>query len=152
MIVREDAMLLFGFANTEERDFFDLLRGVSGVGPKLAQAVLSQLSPGEIAVAVAAEDDKAFAKVSGVGPKTAKLLVVTLAGRLKAQIQTSSGKGDATATDVRDSVVQALTGLGIPEKSAADVVDEALVKQPDASRESVLRDALATLGAAKGKR
>jgi Holliday junction DNA helicase RuvA len=72
LIVREDDMSLFGFATPVELEMFDLLRGVSGVGPKSALGVLATLSPDQIATAVAAEDDGPFRKVSGIGPKTAK--------------------------------------------------------------------------------
>lgn len=150
MIVREDAMLLFGFANAEERDFFDSLRGVSGVGPKLALAILSALTPERIAIAVANEDDKAFSAVSGIGPKTAKLLIVTLAGRLKAQIGSAEAPPQSNAA--RDSVLLALTGLGIAERSAADALDAVLAKYPSASRDQLLREALAALGSAKAAR
>ena len=82
LIVREDDLSLYGFANTDELTVFDALRGVTGVGPKSAMGVLAAMSPGEIASAVAREDDSAFRKVSGIGPKTAKLIVVSLAGKL----------------------------------------------------------------------
>ena len=82
LIVREDELALYGFADAEGREVFDLLRGVSGVGPKSAMGVLAAMSPTEIAAAVTREDDAAFRKVSGVGPKTAKLIVVSLAGKL----------------------------------------------------------------------
>lgn len=150
MIVREDAMLLFGFQSAEERDFFDSLRGVSGVGPKLALAVLSALKPERIAVAVANEDDKAFSAISGIGPKTAKLLVVTLAGRLKAQISTPDAPVAENAA--RAAVLLALTGLGIAERLAAEILDEVLVVTPDASRDQLLREALAALGSTKATR
>lgn len=150
MIVREDAMLLYGFASAEERDFFDSLRGVSGVGPKLALAVLSALSPERIAVAVANEDDKAFSAISGIGPKTAKLLIVTLAGRLKAQIGVSSVNQASNAS--RESVLQALMGLGIAERVASEALDSVLSGSPSLTRDQLLREALAALGSAKAAR
>ncbi len=76
MIVREDEHLLFGFETAEALQVFDLLRGVSGVGPKSALGVLAHLDPAQVANAVAHEDDGAFRKVSGIGPKTAKLIIV----------------------------------------------------------------------------
>ena len=83
--MREDDLSLFGFATRAELEVFDLLRGVSGVGPKSALGVLSTLSPDEIARAVAVEDDAPFRKVSGIGPKTAKLIAVSLQGKLAAR-------------------------------------------------------------------
>ena len=84
LIVREDDLALYGFANAEGRAVFDLLRGVSGVGPKSAMGVLAAMEPHEIAAAVIAEDDAAFRRVSGIGQKTAKLIVVSLAGKMRA--------------------------------------------------------------------
>ncbi len=110
LIVREDDMSLFGFASLAELEMFDLLRGVSGVGPKSALGVLATLSPDQIASAVATEDDAPFRKVSGIGPKTAKLIVVSLAGKIHApagiapvaaphprQLRTSSPHSSASA-------------------------------------------------------
>src|SRR5690606_190429 len=82
--VREDPLPLFGVATQSELEVFGHLIAVSGVGPRSALGVLSALSPAEIARAVAAEDEKPFRKVSGIGPKTAKLIVVSLAGKLPA--------------------------------------------------------------------
>lgn len=152
MVVREDSMTLFGFGSTEERELFDLLRGVSGVGPKLALAILAELSPASIAEAVVNEDDKAFAQVSGIGPKTAKLLVVTLAGRLKSITSSVAKAGKTTTADsagIKQAVMLALTGLGIQEGVAAGAVAEALELNPTASRDALLREVLSALGKAK---
>src|SRR3712207_6742323 len=81
MVVREDAMLLFGFATKEERTTFDALIGVSKVGPKLALAVLSAMSPAEIAEAVARGDVLKFVSVPGLGRKSAERLVLELKGK-----------------------------------------------------------------------
>ena len=84
LVVRDDALSLYGFAERDELETFALLVSVSGVGPKSALGVLSALSVDQIAEAVAAEDDAPFRRVSGIGPKTAKLIVVQLAGKLHA--------------------------------------------------------------------
>jgi len=81
LIVREDDMSLFGFRDADELTVFDALRGVTGVGPKSALGVLAAMDPGEIVQAVALEDDSAFRKVSGIGPKTAKLIGVVAHGQ-----------------------------------------------------------------------
>ncbi len=149
LIVREDDLSLYGFATAEELDVFDLLRGVTGVGPKSAIGVLAALSPAQIAAAVSAEDDAAFRKVSGIGPKTAKLIVVSLAGKLIAPVQ-SSATGSGRISSVAQDVTVALVGLGWPERVAANAVDEILADAPDEDRHSVpalLRRALAALGA-----
>jgi Holliday junction DNA helicase RuvA len=124
LIVREDDLALFGFRDADELTVFDLLRGVSGVGPKSAMGVLAAMTPGQIAQAVATEDDAAFRKVSGIGPKTAKLIVVSLAGKM--QVADTSPAAQAPATRVNESVLVALVGLGWSERVAAQAVDDAL--------------------------
>ncbi|MBG6238124.1 Holliday junction DNA helicase RuvA [Mycetocola sp. CAN_C7] len=149
-IVREDSMSLFGFETREQLAVFDLLTGVTGVGPKSALGVLSVLGPGQIAAAVASEDDAAFRKVSGIGPKTAKLIVVSLAGKLIAHTETAAAPVATTPTG--DRVVVALVGLGWSEKVAVQAVDDVVSSTPDAAGASVqtlLRLALAQLGPAQ---
>jgi Holliday junction DNA helicase RuvA len=148
LIVREDDLSLYGFADADELAVFDLLRSVTGVGPRSAMGVLAALDPNEIARAIAAEDDAAFRKVSGIGPKTAKLIVVSLAGKL-AVVPQAHNQARPAAAPVRDSVLLALIGLGWPERTAVVAVDEALVTATDLEREtmpSLLRIALAQLG------
>ncbi|MET4704541.1 Holliday junction branch migration protein RuvA [Frigoribacterium sp. UYMn621] len=151
LIVREDDLSLFGFVDSDELAVFDLLRGVTGVGPKSAMGVLAVLTPGQVASAVATEDDSAFRKVSGIGPKTAKLIVLSLAGKM--QIAPSPAARTApSATSVGDSVLVALVGLGWSEKIAAQAVDDALAEASAAESSSVatlLRLALTQLGPQK---
>ena len=150
MVVRDDHIALFGFESREELDLFSLLRSVTGVGPKMALAVLGHMSPGAIHEAVISENDAAFRAVSGVGAKTAKLIVLSLQGAFDHIPRTS---GDAPEThDVSDvvkaSVVQALIGLGWSEKIARTGVDQALESSADRPVEasSLLREALSILG------
>ncbi|AWB86472.1 Holliday junction branch migration protein RuvA [Mycetocola zhujimingii] len=149
LIVREDSLSLFGFETAEQLHVFELLTGVTGVGPKSALGVLSALGPGQIAAAVAAEDDAAFRKVSGIGPKTAKLIVLSLAGKL---IVTTPPEAPMAVPASGDSVVVALVGLGWNEKTAVQVVADVLARNPDAESapvQTILRLALAQLGPAK---
>lgn len=151
LIVREDDLSLFGFATAEELTVFDLLRSVSGVGPKSALGVLAALTPVQIAQAVAAEDDAPFRKVSGIGPKTAKLIAVSLAGKLIAPTGAAStgATGVAASTTVTGSVIGALVGLGWNDRVAAQAVEEAHDEASAADRASVqalLRLSLARLG------
>lgn len=125
LIVREDDLALFGFSDAEELSVFDLLRGVSGVGPKSAMGVLAVMSPSDIAAAITTEDDAAFRKVSGIGPKTAKLIVVSLAGKMHVSVGTPRTAG-GTKSAVNESVLVALVGLGWPERVAAQAVDDAV--------------------------
>ncbi|HWH98243.1 MAG TPA: Holliday junction branch migration protein RuvA [Pseudolysinimonas sp.] len=147
LIVREDDMSLFGFATTAELAMFDLLRGVSGVGPKSALGVLAALSPDQIAAAVAAEDDAPFRKVSGIGPKTAKLIVVSLAGKILAPAGVAPVITPASST--AQNVIAALVGLGWNERVAVQAVDEVIETATDDGAlpvPALLRLALARLG------
>ena len=134
-IVREDSLSLFGFASETERELFELLIGVTGVGPKSALGVLSALSPADIAQALEREDDAVFRAVSGIGPKTAKLIVVTLAGKISSPTLASTGASAPAATS--DAVLAALTGLGWNEKAAKVALDAALGAASDTERNSV---------------
>lgn len=149
LIVREDDLSLFGFAEPEELQVFDLLRSVTGVGPKSALGVLAAMTPAEVSRAVAAEDDAAFRKVSGIGPKTAKLITVSLAGKLAVVGSGAPVGGSRPATTVSEDVTVALVGLGWPERVAAQAVEDALSAADDSDSQSVpslLRLALAALG------
>ncbi|NUU05585.1 Holliday junction branch migration protein RuvA [Leifsonia sp. C5G2] len=153
LIVREDALQLFGFADREQQEVFELLNGVSGVGPKSAIGVLSVLSPDDIAAAVSADDDAPFRKVSGIGPKTAKLIVVSLTGKLTASRRPARvAKTAGAPSSVADSVLVALVGLGWPEKVASEAVAEVVGDTDEKQRDSVqslLRLTLARLGPAQ---
>ena len=149
LIVREDDLSLFGFATRAELEVFDLLRGVSGVGPKSALGVLSTLTPDEVARAVAVEDDAPFRKVSGIGPKTAKLIAVSLQGKLVPIVAPSAMSGGSAPASISGNVVAALVGLGWNERVAAQAVDAAAGSASDEERDSVqalLRLSLAALG------
>jgi len=146
LIVREDDLSLYGFAEADALAVFDFLRGVTGVGPRSAMGVLAVLTPAEIARAVAMEDDAAFRKVSGIGPKTAKLIVISLAGKLTFVQQTAAGH---SSTSVNQSVIVALIGLGWQERVAIQAVEDAAANASAAevaSVPSLLRLALANLG------
>jgi Holliday junction DNA helicase RuvA len=154
LIVREDSLTLYGFPTAEELAVFELLVGVTGVGPKSALGVLAVLTPNQIAQAVNADDDGAFRKVSGIGPKTAKLIVLSLAGKLAVTAATTPTR-QTGATSVAASVRAALIGLGWSERVAAEAVDATLTELTDSGADSapptvaaVLRLALGRLGPA----
>lgn len=152
LIVREDSLSLFGFADRGELEIFGLLISVTGVGPKSALGVLSHLTADQIAEAVTAEDDAPFRRVSGIGPKTAKLIVLQLAGKVQA-FAAPSKPAAAGGTDVVTQVAAALVGLGWSEKVAAEAAAQTAAEATDAERASVaslLRRTLALLGPAQG--
>ncbi|MCR2811874.1 MULTISPECIES: Holliday junction branch migration protein RuvA [Microbacterium] len=153
LIVREDALSLYGFAERDELAVFLQLISVSGVGPKSALGVLTSLSVAQIAQAVAAEDDAPFRRVSGIGPKTAKLIVVQLAGKLQA-LGLGSAAAPAPRADaaVIAQVVAALVGLGWSERIATEAVGGVAEAASDRDRGDVpalLRLTLAQLGPAR---
>ena len=150
MVVRDDHVAIFGFESREELGLFALLRSVTGVGPKMALAVLGHMTPGAIHDAVVSENDSAFRAVSGVGAKTAKLIVLSLQGAFD-HVPRSSDNSAASASvpDVlRASVIQALVGLGWSEKIAKTGVDQALDQRPEepVDASTLLREALSILG------
>ncbi len=152
LIVREDALSLYGFREREELTVFSQLLGVSGVGPKSAIGVLASLTVHQIAEAVAAEDDAPFRRVSGIGPKTAKLIVVQLAGKLTVP-STSSARGPSAASGaIAAQVVTALIGLGWNERVSTEAVAAITPSAGADERASVpalLKRALAHLGPAR---
>ena len=151
-IVREDSLSLFGFVDKDRLDLFELLVGVTGVGPKSAMGVLAVLSPAEIARAVADDDDAVFRKVSGIGPKTAKLIVVSLTGKVVAFRSSESRTQSVPAAAIGDSVLVALVGLGWPERIASDALTEAIAESEESERSTVpalLRLTLGRLGPAQ---
>lgn len=159
LVVREDSLTLFGFSTGEELEMFGLLLQVSGVGPRSALGMLSVLSPAQIAQAVFAEDAKPFTQVSGIGPKTAKLIVVSLAGKIaRGAFETAPGPsasaaapgavraGDAEAARAA-TVEQALIGLGYSEAAAVGAVRDARGAGAPDDEAGLLRAALALANA-----
>ena len=140
LIVREDSLTLYGFSDQEDLQTFELLRSVTGVGAKSALAILSALSVSEIRDAVSQEADSVFKSVNGIGSKTAKLITVSLAGKLP------EGLGAVSHRARYPMAVDALVGLGYKEKDALQAVE--FVSKADASEKEVLRLALQLL--AKG--
>ncbi|MGJ0204719.1 Holliday junction branch migration protein RuvA [Leucobacter sp. gxy201] len=151
LVVREDSLTLFGFTGADDLEVFGHLIGVSGVGPRSALGVLSALSPGEIARAVAAEDEKPFRKVSGIGPKTAKLITVSLAGKLAQYAIESDSAVPASSPEeqVAASVSEGLVGLGWREADAEQAVRDALDAGAPAESSGLLRAALVLLQAGR---
>lgn len=151
LIVREDSLSLFGFADRSELEIFGLLISVTGVGPKSALGVLSHLTVDQIAEAVTGEDDAPFRRVSGIGPKTAKLIVLQLAGKVH-PVGTPAKSAKTGSVDVVDQVAAALVGLGWSEKVAAEAAAQTAAEATDAERAAVaplLRRTLALLGPAR---
>ena len=142
-IVREDAITLYGFESRESGQIFDTLLSVTGVGPRSALAVLSELTPAQVFDAVANDDDKAFTRVSGIGPKTAKLICVQLAGRLAAVSAHDPAVGTGEKRAPGDAVVAALVGLGWSDRLARETMAD--VETTGKTTSQLLREALALM-------
>ncbi len=148
LVVREDALTLYGFETAEDRDGFAVLLSVSGIGPKLALAAIDVVGLNGLRAAVAREDLKELARIPGVGKKTAQRMVLEIGEKLGAPQDTqgeaplSAGASDDSA--VRDSVQAALEQLGWPQAVAQRALDR--VEGEHLSTETLLRAALATLG------
>ncbi len=150
MIVREDSMTLYGFADGGEREVFETLLSVSGIGPRLALAILSVLEPEAIRLGVANADSKVFTKVPGVGPKVAGRIVLELKGKLKPTGAAPAPSQAAPAMEWKDQVVAAMTSLGWNERDALKAIDAAIGAEPElaegANVPAVLRATLRWLG------
>lgn len=154
MVVREDAMKLYGFIDSESREMFTVLQTVSGLGPRLALACESVLSPLEISQAITNADAKTLQRVPGVGKRMADRLIVELKGKVAAFAagvvdeggeQISLPNANIASEVVVEQVSQALVGLGFSEKQSDDAVSFVLAADPSLDTSGALRAALAKL-------
>ncbi|MEW2129902.1 Holliday junction branch migration protein RuvA [Streptomyces sp. NPDC005435] len=121
LVVREDSLTLYGFADDDERQVFELLQTASGVGPRLAQAMLAVHTPDALRRAVATADEKALTAVPGIGKKGAQKLLLELKDRLGAPLGTAAAVAPA-ARGWRDQLHTALVGLGYAPREAEEAV------------------------------
>lgn len=151
MVVREDSLTLFGFADDDEKSLFELLQVASGVGPKLAQAMLAVLPPDDLRAAVAAEDVKTLTRVPGIGQKGAQRIILELKDRIGGptgsggRVNTLPGSS-SWETQVREGLI----GLGYPAKDADRAIATVAAENPGAGGNvgALLRAALRTLSKA----
>ena len=130
--VREDDEILFGFATADEREMFGKLTSVSGVGPKIALAILSGSSVGELSMAIVGGDAKRIAAIKGVGKKTAEKICVELRDKVNA-LAFAADRGDRNvAAPTAADAVAALRALGFNEEVSSKMVAEVLAKHPEA--------------------
>lgn len=145
--IREDAQVLFGFAQAEEKAMFERLIGVNGIGPKMALSVLSGLTVAELTMAIADNNVKRISAVHGIGKKTAERIVVELRDKvdpLEALASKTAGGGDPQAAVLRDAVL-ALTSLGFQQEQARKMAQSALGADPAIKdTETLLRRALSS--------
>jgi holliday junction DNA helicase RuvA len=145
--VREDALSLFGFATSIELDLFERLIAISGIGPRLALAVLSGIEPPELIRAIRLQDVARLTAIPGVGKKTAERIGLELKDRLPAAAQAIETGHDAAlpADQLREDLLSALLNLGYPRAAAEKGIDRARQATPDAGFEQALREALRLL-------
>lgn len=148
MIVREDSQTLYGFADSDARDLFLTLLGVSGVGPKIALATLAVYDATALRQALADGDVTALTRVPGIGKRGAERMVLELRDKI-GPVSAGAGVTAATGHAVRAPVVEALVGLGFAIKQAEEATDKVLAGDADATTQSALRAALSLLGKTK---
>jgi Holliday junction DNA helicase RuvA len=149
LIVREDSLTLFGFADDDEKSVFELVQTASGVGPKLAQAMLAVLTPDTLRIAVAGDDVKTLTKVPGIGQKVAQRIILELKDRIGAPVGSArSGATPVAAAPWRDQVQEALQGLGYNAKDAERAVAGVPDPQGTPNVSALLRAALQGLSKA----
>lgn len=161
LVVREDSLTLYGFADDDERQIFELLQTASGVGPRLAQAMLATHSPDALRIAVSTGDEKALTAVSGIGKKGAQKLLLELKDRLGEPVGTGGhigrqGPAGGSPAGWREQLHSALVGLGYAGREADEAV-EAVAPQAEAAAAGggqppvpqLLRAALQTLSRAR---
>ena len=144
MIVREDAMTLYGFVDADARNLFLTLLSVSGIGPSIALGALAMYDGPTLRQAIAEADITALTRIPKVGKKTAELMALSLRDKMGAVI--TSGTVAFNGHSVRGPVVEALVGLGFAVKQAEEATDKVLANDPEANTTSALRLALSMLG------
>lgn len=142
--IREDAYVLYGFKGRREREIFQLLISVSGVGPNTARMILSSLSPDEIEQIVATENIGVLKSVKGIGAKTAQRIIVDLKDKIKPTTSTLVSSMPRVS-EIYEEAVAALSMLGFPPQASQKVVQKLLQNTPGIQVEEVIKQALKLL-------
>lgn len=143
--VSDDAIRLFGFGTALEQQLFERLIGISGIGPKLALAVLSGIEPGDLVRAIVGSDYGRLTSIPGVGRKSAERIVVELKDRVARLTGDPADLAAPPPDDVRDDLLSALANLGYQRAAAEKAVDRALAKVATREFEPLLREVLKAL-------
>ena len=144
-VVREDAELLFGFFEKEEREIFRLLIGVSGIGPNTARMILSSLASGEVRTAIMQDDIRKLQSIKGIGMKTAQRLVVELKDKMIKTVGTAAVPGGASVIGLHEEALSALVLLGFAKAPADKVLTGLLREKQQISLEELIKAALKQL-------
>lgn len=143
--IREDAYVLYGFADRRERELFLLLISVSGVGPNTARMILSSLSPAELEQVIVGGNVATLKSVKGIGAKTAERIIVDLKDKIKGGTSTLLISTAPQQQEVQDEAVAALVMLGFPQAASQKVVQKLLKDTPTLKVEAVIKAALKML-------
>jgi len=146
--VREDVIALYGFATTLEQDLFERLIAISGIGPKLALAVLSGIEPAELIKAIRRQDVARLTAIPGIGKKTAERIGLEMKDRLPAAALQTAGQEPAPVKpedQLREDVLSALINLGYQRPSAEKAIEKTLQRTTDVPFDQALRDVLRAL-------
>ncbi|HUI68601.1 MAG TPA: Holliday junction branch migration protein RuvA [Nitrospirota bacterium] len=145
--LREDSLSLYGFLTQEEKDMFLLLIGVSGIGPKLALAILSSLPVADLSTAIQASDDSALRAIPGIGKKTAARMVLELKDKITLMMPTIAAPPSTSAvlTDDCEDVIAALVNLGYKRPQAEEAVRKVRYGRSGLTIEELIREALSVL-------
>jgi holliday junction DNA helicase RuvA len=146
--LREESLSLYGFATEREKELFQLLLGVSGIGPKLALSVLSGLAVQDLLAAIGSSDDAKLCVIPGIGKKTAARLCLELKDKVRQlapEVHLQSGAGASVLSGHLDDAVSALVNLGYKRPVAEDTVKKINQGRPDLRIEDLIREALSVL-------
>ena len=147
MVVREDSMTLYGFISSEEKDLFELVQTVSGIGPKVALAITSAMTTEDLVHAINSKDEAAISSVPGIGKKGAQRLILELAGKF----ELSRFNQVATSFSWRDDLINALTGLGFTRRQSESAINELAANRDSATLSNMKESELLKLALAQMK-
>lgn len=145
MAVREDAITLYGFLHQSELEMFKILIGVSGIGPQIAMNLLSQIGIEDFAIAILNEDEKALIRISGIGSKSAKRLILELRDKMKKISETMVTGDTCRASPAVHDAVSALISLGFAERESRDAVNAAAPSLKSPTVQELIKAALAKM-------
>ncbi len=145
MSVRDDAITLYGFLHGSEREIFSILIGVSGIGPQTALNILSQITIADFALAILTEDEKTLTRISGIGSKSAKRLILELKDKMKKVRDSMPSEGAGRGGHTINDAASALISLGFAEKASYDAVKSTAAGLKEPTVQMLIKAALVKL-------
>lgn len=142
LLIKEDAHLLYGFADVKEKDIFLALLGVSGIGANTARLILSYMKPEEIVAAIVRGDSRSLEKIKGIGKKTAERAILELKDKIGKQSTANISVTVAQGSNIKTDAIEALLALGIHRSMAEQAVTKSLNAEPEIQLEALIKKAL----------